>query len=126
MDSTALLNRSLISVFFKPDFLDLIKPYFEDQTITLEDLNSDPVMLLVPALTEQESEQEIAALHEMILEAVFNMYLEDPAQAPDLTKNFEDYFDIDFYEDVYDMVPEYQVYAEGSDDADLGQDLIIN
>lgn len=119
MNTPSALNRSLITVFFTEKFFALIQPYLVDDIpdITLDDLNADPIMLLVPPCDDETVDDEIAANEELITQAVFSLFLDDDQTPPALTEGFNSYFDIEFSEDVYDLASEYALeYAD--EDAD--------
>lgn len=121
MNAPATLNRSLITVFFTEKFFTLIQPYLVDDIpdITLDDLNADPVMLLVPPCDDETADEEIAAIRELITGAIFSLFLDENQTAPELTESFDSYFDIEFSEDVYDLATEFDLaYADEEIDLD--------
>lgn len=123
MNAPATLNRSLITVFFTEKFFEIVKPYLVDDIpdITLDDLNADPVVLLIPPCDDETADTEIAAIQSLITDAIFSLFLDEDQTAPELTEDFNSYFDIEFSEDVYDIATEYDL-AYADEEMELEED----
>lgn len=123
MSTPATLNRSLITIYFTDKFFTLIQPYLTDlPDITLDDLNADPIMLLVPPCDDETADEELTAIQDIIADAVFNLFLEEDETKPTLTEGFDAYFDVEFSEDVYDLATDYELaYADDEDDDDSNE-----
>lgn len=122
MNVPATLNRSLIAIYFTEDFFTIIQPYLTDlPDITLEDLNADPVMLMIPPCDDETADEEIQAIEASIVEAILALFLDEDQTPPELTQGFATYFDIEFFEDVYDLASDYELDYEDEDEDDTDE-----
>lgn len=119
MTDLMTLNRSLVAVYFQPAFFELIKHKLET-TDTLDDLNESPLLFLIPGSDEDTMESTLSEYEENIIAAALELFFdEDEETVPTLSLSFDQYFELEAYEDVYDLASDYELsYEEDDEDED--------
>lgn len=109
------INRSLIMVYFKPAFFELIKHKLEED-FTLDEINKEPLFFLLPPLDEEhELENLLNEYEESIITAAIDSFFKEDQNFPSLDKNLDEYFKIEFYGEVQDLAPELELGHEDDD-----------
>ena len=111
MTESLTLNRSLIIVYFKPAFFEIVKHNLEEG-FTLDELNEDPLFFLIPPCNEENLEKVIVEYEEHIIMAAINLFFDEDQTIPPLDESLDDYFEIETYDEVHDLVPKLELTHE--------------
>lgn len=121
MSELMTVNRSMIAVYFTENFYKVLEGVIEPG-ITLEDLNEDPLLFLVPAFDEDndDSADEVIEAHqEAILAAALELFFDEDDIIPKTNDPFDTYFEVEPFENVYDLASDYELgYEEDADEDD--------
>ncbi len=116
------LNRSILLVYYKEAFINFIQPVLEENE-TLEDLNESPMAFTAIIDTDHTPESGIPELSELEKATIMEVACKDwmgenhTFRIPS-TAEFNTWFEVDLMEDVYDLNPEFEIYAQDDEDLD--------